>query len=317
MNPKNRLQLKAEFQRFGSNDHTLITSLLREAGYDLVSGSSTFDLRVNFVNHRLTKMEKILQGINGGMAALGSRDYQPVLSKSDYDVLQKLLEKDSKNIWITGENVRPPAVGWEGTLSFDFNGANSSNFYFPLWMQIFSYKLDSPTPWSQFAYTESNLMNSRQIEKVPSSFATVVVNRMNEKRAQFIDRLSELGKVDIFGAASGKYLKSKAELSNSYKFVFCFENDLYPGYVTEKVFDAWLMGGIPIWWGLDPAGYVNKKAVINHAHHLTVEQTLDEINQLANDKDKWLSKINEPILMRRPDWDGLIQWFRTILEHAK
>jgi hypothetical protein len=41
----------------------------------------------------------------------------------------------------------------------------------------------------------------------------------------------------------------KRECLSGYKFNICFENFLYPGYVTEKIIDAILAKTIPVYWG--------------------------------------------------------------------
>ncbi|CAK0823016.1 unnamed protein product, partial [Prorocentrum cordatum] len=39
------------------------------------------------------------------------------------------------------------------------------------------------------------------------------------------------------------------ELLRPYRFALVFENKLVPGYVTEKIVNAFLAGSIPIYWG--------------------------------------------------------------------
>lgn len=41
----------------------------------------------------------------------------------------------------------------------------------------------------------------------------------------------------------------KIETLRSYKFNLCFENVSYPGYITEKIFDALIAETIPVYWG--------------------------------------------------------------------
>jgi hypothetical protein len=41
----------------------------------------------------------------------------------------------------------------------------------------------------------------------------------------------------------------KLQVMNQYKFSICFENCSFPGYVTEKIFDCFLAGCIPIYFG--------------------------------------------------------------------
>lgn len=54
------------------------------------------------------------------------------------------------------------------------------------------------------------------------------------------------------------------EAYKNYKFVFAMENRKVPGYVTEKIMNAFYSGAIPIYWGSDNISQLfNKKAFIN------------------------------------------------------
>lgn len=44
-------------------------------------------------------------------------------------------------------------------------------------------------------------------------------------------------------------IADKTEVMKGYKFAFCFENAVMPGYVTEKIFDAMFAGCVPIYSG--------------------------------------------------------------------
>lgn len=41
----------------------------------------------------------------------------------------------------------------------------------------------------------------------------------------------------------------KTSVMSDYKFSLCFENTSFPGYITEKIFDCFVAGCIPIYWG--------------------------------------------------------------------
>ena len=45
-------------------------------------------------------------------------------------------------------------------------------------------------------------------------------------------------------------IRSKHEILEEYKFSICYENarDI-PGYITEKIFDCFFAGCIPVYWG--------------------------------------------------------------------
>ena len=45
-------------------------------------------------------------------------------------------------------------------------------------------------------------------------------------------------------------IKQKREVLSQYKFAICFENAHgYPGYITEKIFDCFKAGCVPVYWG--------------------------------------------------------------------
>jgi hypothetical protein len=46
-------------------------------------------------------------------------------------------------------------------------------------------------------------------------------------------------------------LRAKRAVLSRYRFAICFENTVFPGYLTEKLFDCLLAGCIPVYWG-DP-----------------------------------------------------------------
>jgi len=88
------------------------------------------------------------------------------------------------------------------------------------------------------------------------------------------------------------------------KFTLSYENTLnYPGYVTEKPFNAWLAGTVPI-YNTDPAGLVdiNKKAVIYAGDFKTEDELVDYIIRVDND-DKLYCDIWNQQLVDNPEKD--------------
>jgi hypothetical protein len=43
--------------------------------------------------------------------------------------------------------------------------------------------------------------------------------------------------------------ESKSGTIGSYKFALCFENSILKGWITEKIFDCFFAGTVPIYWG--------------------------------------------------------------------
>jgi hypothetical protein len=73
-----------------------------------------------------------------------------------------------------------------------------------------------------------------------------LIGRVTNRLLQYIPNLS--GKV-YFPSYRGKVV-SKLETLQKYRFSICYENvrDL-PGYITEKIFDSFFAGCIPVYWG--------------------------------------------------------------------
>jgi len=59
-------------------------------------------------------------------------------------------------------------------------------------------------------------------------------------------------------------VKSKYETLSRYRFALCFENMAMPGYITEKIFDCFFVGTIPIYLGAPDVGeYIPKSCFID------------------------------------------------------
>lgn len=60
-------------------------------------------------------------------------------------------------------------------------------------------------------------------------------------------------------------LQSKREVMSHFKFAICFENCSFPGYVTEKVFDCFLAGCIPVYFGApDIADFIPPETFVDY-----------------------------------------------------
>lgn len=58
--------------------------------------------------------------------------------------------------------------------------------------------------------------------------------------------------------------KSKSETMSQYRFALCFENSTLRGWMTEKLFDCFFVGTIPVYWGApDVLDWVPAEAFID------------------------------------------------------
>ena len=240
-------------------------------------------------------------------------------SKSRYSPNQQPSNKAKYSIFFTGENERPPFGAWDCYLSFDLNSYGGRNAYLPLWW-ITSSDLIRPTisPYLGRPITIDEMLKPREVNfQQRKKFCVAFIGKAYPFRMQAIAALSSIGKVDVYGGiarnSGSKAALAKFETAQQYKYVFAFENDLFPGYVTEKAPEAWATGAIPLYWGADPAGYLNQDALLNLEKFENLDTYVQHVGEVAHDPQKWSSIASQPILAKRPKLDEVLAVIRKAL----
>ena len=231
-------------------------------------------------------------------------------------------EKNAKfSVFYTGENVRPPEGKWDAYLTFDLHSFANRNSYLPLWW-ITSTDLLFPkvSPYLGKEISIKELISPRnpktEYDK-RNRFCAAFIGKAYPFRMHAISALSKIGKVDVFGAVSrsknSKSTLSKFDLSKKYRFVFAFENDIYPGYVTEKAPEAWSTGAVPLYWGLDPSGYINQNSLINLANFKNLELFAEQVKRVNSSKKLWEEYASQPFLNKAPTLGKVVNNLRANL----
>ena len=221
-----------------------------------------------------------------------------------------------KNIWYSGENERPPQGNWDGYLAFDTNLPVERSVYFPLWYLTSTnlFKSTTHTYWGNNVPTMAQLTDGRKFTSMKRKFVVTFIGKSYPLRLHAIEALARIGKVDVYGEAARNQVKNPSHVAQKYRFVMCFENDLYPGYVTEKPLEAYLTGAIPLYNGLDELNYLNQKALVNLANFKNLTDWVDEINKISRNINLFKKIYEQPILTKRPNLNDAIILIRKILE---
>ena len=126
------------------------------------------------------------------------------------------------------------------------------------------------------------------------SFRTALKNELHTKRWEVIKYFGNLEKLELYGAGWDEYerfpsawrdimktvipsvykgqCEDKINTIANYKFVFCAENTIYPGYVTEKIIDCFIAGTIPIYIGApDIENFIPKNLFIDLRRYNSME----------------------------------------------
>jgi len=199
-------------------------------------------------------------------------------------------------------------------MSFDLDCYGGSNFYTPYWW--FSTDLFPSPVINRIGRKISieELRKPRKSVQIPENFCATVIRNPEPVRMRAMEALAQVGKVDIFGPHSGRKLTSKTELEGQYRFIMAFENDLFPGYVTEKPIEAWAMGSIPLWYGLDKAKSLNPEALINAADHPTLIDFARAVSELEENPESWKQIYERPLLSSEPNIEKLIDAIQHLLD---
>lgn len=214
-------------------------------------------------------------------------------------------------IWYSPENVRPPASGWDISLSFDATGFVDSNVHLPYWqLGTDLFGGDHPGFLGRTLTIEELVSTRRGDAGSRPRFCCAFIRNPHPVRMRALEALREVGPVDVFGLAGGGPVEDKLSIARHYRFMLCFENDLYPGYVTEKAFDAWAAGSIPLWWGIDRERWLNPRALLNLNDYTGIDSFVERVRQLDRDST-WLDETSsEALLRRRPTAESTIRLIR-------
>jgi hypothetical protein len=163
---------------------------------------------------------------------------------------------------------------------------------------------------------------SKDLAKNRNKFAVSFINNPQPLRFTAINELKKISEVDIFGRSVGNYIVNKIDTAKNYWFNLCFENDLYPGYVTEKILEAWLSQSIPLYWGDDRGGVLNPDAYINLAQFEDLKEFTSHVAMIYKDKNRMIEMIEQPLFQKKFEVDNLLEfigagWHRKFPSQVK
>ncbi|MGZ3757424.1 MAG: glycosyltransferase family 10 domain-containing protein [Mucilaginibacter sp.] len=128
--------------------------------------------------------------------------------------------------------------------------------------------------------------NADEIFAQKKGFCAFVYNSNVPYREEFFRQLSRYKKVDAPGRSMNNMLNQidtkykgglwerKQQFLSSYKFTIAFENYVYPGYQTEKIYDAMLANSIPVYCGDPLIGNVfNTSSFVNAPDFVEIKQS--------------------------------------------
>lgn len=163
-----------------------------------------------------------------------------------------------------------------------------------------------------FVPSDLSLMNVlRQLKSVSWQARSAIYRKslalsLHDKRLEVIEYFLSKNNLELYGSGwnawndlpiswsnrlknkiIGGYLgrcENKLETISDYQFSICFENMIWPGYMTEKIIDCFVAGTIPLYWGApDIETLIPKEAFIDMRNFSSFEQVESYINAMTRE----------------------------------
>lgn len=234
--------------------------------------------------------------------------------------LNEKLRKDSVKIFFTGEECNERMTSYKdylndvADLSLGFNYEQDQimgpktkymriafgNMLFFRGNSFFHRKLNK-----DFIKKEVDKFNAIKNNRNADFAALISRHDWNGHRQELFDILSKVGKVSCAGdflhnddRLMQKYNDSKIEYLKNFMFCICPENQNVKGYVTEKIYDAFRAGTIPLYSGggdLPDPELINQKAFVKYTGNNKVE-VLEQVKELYTNDNYYKEFIKQPRL---------------------
>ena len=216
-------------------------------------------------------------------------------------------------IMITGET--NPYSFLSADHNFSYYPDSKNNSYCPLFpfgfQQIFEDTLSGKVP-----------VVMEEHRKYPKHrFCNFIYSRSVELRNRFCELLSKYKPIDCLGSVMNNTdelkilerkmvvgiehrfwlkdkLRVKREVQKKYKFSIAFENQSFPGYITEKIWEAFISGTIPIYWGCpEVSNFFNPASFVNCHDYASFSDVIERVQEIDNDPELYKSYINAPLIL--------------------
>ena len=242
------------------------------------------------------------------------------------DIVEKELSKRKLppvTLFHTAENLRHDHIHADFSISHDLNVQSDRHLRLPYWMEM--------VDWShEGLYGNCNprfgtlLALDRMQKPLGKEFlerqrkAIIVSSHLCEPRASCLEAVQQSIPVDGFGPYFDRRIKThhhsnflKHDLLKNYAFNLCPENGLFPGYVTEKIPEAFVAGCLPITY-VDGSVSVdfNSEAIINL--NPILQQNPGGLAEILGSPTRLMDFAEHRLVLKRPS----IEPFRLFMSNV-
>lgn len=232
-------------------------------------------------------------------------------------------------VFYTGEPVDHTYAGSDPAITFDH--VNSPKHYrlplyvLDMWAAVYDDK------WTGDFF---HLINNRpfRVNDFPTEgtrpCSYVQTNPNQLIRTGFVEELLKAGLVDCGGPHLNNmgYVvprqgghTAKINFIKDRPFNIAFENGTYPGYVTEKILNAFYANVVPVYWGSTTvARDFNPEAFIDARNYKNSDYLIEDLRRIISDESEYEKFLHVPVWKDGippscTDFDLFLDWFDTFI----
>lgn len=290
---------------------SLVPLIIEQLGYSISwVKPSAADLRIVGPFYKVTKPYKLIP-----------KPLRPIFSSANELFNSKQSRSHSPTLFHTQENIRHNTFSCDFSISFDLGVNDTNHFRLPYWMEMIDWSHEGIIGNTNPRYG-SLLSLTRLMQPLGNSFKerlnkiVLITSHLNEPRKLLYEHLQKHLSIDGFGPYFDKSIRNhhtssfnKYDVLHRYAFNLCPENSLYPGYITEKIPEAFFAGCIPLTW-VDPnvGCDFNPRAMINLMP--MVQDCFETFSEMLRTPESLDQYAGESLITRQPS----IEHCKTFLE---
>ena len=225
------------------------------------------------------------------------------------------------------ENLRWNIYETDFSISSDLGVNKPTHYRLPYWMECLDWSHFNLNDRENIRYGDlvqiNSLINGIQKKDLNTKQNRIIffASHLKEPRKTLLNILSRLHDVDCYGPIFNVNIEDhnksgffKKDLIKNYKFSFCPENSIYPGYVTEKIPEAYASKSIPITW-IDP----------NFSYDFQSDSVINLFNDASSNYDNTENLIDDyisnkkyeiPLLKDKPCLNKFFEFIRNIISQC-
>lgn len=293
----------------------LVPLLIQHLGYSIEwVDSNRCDLLIYGAFHQTRKPKSLIP-----------KPLRPWLNKNP--TKQIPVKRGPLTLFHTCESLRHDHIPADFAISFDLGVTRANHLRLPYWYELVDWSNEGIISNRNPRYGEL-LSLTRLSQPLGSQFlsrpqeAVLISSHLLEPRKMLFEAVGRTipitGMGPYFDSSIRNHHQSsfmKKEVLRNFAFNLCPENQLYPGYYTEKIPEAFLAGCLPLTW-IDSNVHCdfNPKALINLAP-MTADNFVP-LGEIVHDRSALQELGEQPLLTDRPSLEPVKSFIQEIIRQA-